>query len=304
MQQAEIGTIVERTGALVAEHYVFPDVGERLRAVLADRAATGRYAAADDLATLGALVTEDLQSVNGDRHLRLLHHPEPIPDLPDEAAQVEMVTRMAARAMGGVARVELLAGNVAVLDLSPLLFPASLAGGQLTAALQLVAPADALLLDLRGNRGGDPGTVALVCGYLFDEPVRLSSIVPRDPAEIAQSWSLPYVPGPRFGGTKPLWVLTGPATFSGGEALAYDLQHAGRATVVGERTGGGAHPRNGFQVHPHLEATVPIGRALSPVTGTNWEGVGVVPDHEVPAADALDVAHACALDALGAAPTP
>ncbi|MGI8691709.1 MAG: S41 family peptidase [Geodermatophilaceae bacterium] len=47
-----------------------------------------------------------------------------------------------------------------------------------------------------------------------------------------------------------MYVLTSGATFSGGEALAYDLQQLGRATVVGERTRGGAHPRRGFRVQP------------------------------------------------------
>jgi C-terminal processing protease CtpA/Prc len=80
--------------------------------------------------------------------------------------------------------------------------------------------------------------------------------------------------------------------------LAYDLQQLGRATLVGERTGGGAHPRIGVRVHPHLEFTVPVARPVNPVSGTNWEGTGVVPDVEVPAADALDIAHRRLLDQL------
>jgi C-terminal processing protease CtpA/Prc len=106
------------------------------------------------------------------------------------------------------------------------------------------------------------------------------------------------VPGKRFGGTKPVYVLTSPRTFSGAEELAYDLQQLGRAVVVGERTGGGAHPRRGFRVHPHLEATIPTGRAINPVSGTNWELVGVTPDLEVPADEALVHAHREALRKL------
>ena len=286
--------IVGRAGDLVAEHYVFPEVGERLRAVLAERAGAGRYAV-DTPDALADLVTEDLRSVNGDLHLRLKHHPEPIPDEPDEAAQVAMMSAYAARTLGGVARVDRLAGNVAHLSLAPLLFPLAFAGDALAAAMRLVAGADALLLDLRDNRGGDPRTVAFLCGYLLDEPAHLVTMHSRDPAETVQSWSAPWVPGPRFGGTKPVYVLTGPDTFSGAEELAYDLQNLSRATIVGERTRGGAHPRHGYRLHAHLELAVPVGRAVSPVTGTNWEGTGVTPDVAVPAPAALDTAHQLAL---------
>lgn len=289
--------IVRRAGDLVAEHYVFPEVGEQLRAVLAERAGAGRYAVGTPEA-LADLVTEDLRSVNGDLHLRLKHHPEPIPDEPDEAAQVAMMTAYAARTLGGVARVDRLDGAVAHLSLAPLLFPLAMAGDALAAAMQLVAGAGALLLDLRDNRGGDPRTVAFLCGYLLDEPVHLVTMHKRDPADTVQSWSAPWVPGPRFGGTKPLYVLTGPDTFSGAEELAYDLKNLGRATLVGEPTRGGAHPRTGHRLHAHLELAVPVGRAVSPVTGTNWEGTGVTPDVVVPAPDALTTAHHLALAAL------
>jgi C-terminal processing protease CtpA/Prc len=131
---------------------------------------------------------------------------------------------------------------------------------------------------------------AFVCSYLFDEPTHLIDIYERDGDRTVQSWTLPHVPGERCGGTKPIVVLTSATTFSGGEGLAYNLQQHGRATVVGERTGGGAHPRIGIRLHPHLEFTVPNCRASHPGTGENWEGVGVAPDVEVPAADALATA--------------
>jgi C-terminal processing protease CtpA/Prc len=168
----------------------------------------------------------------------------------------------------------------------------------MAAATQLLAHTDALILDLRATFGGDPDMVALVCGYLFDEPTHLNSMYERDGERIRQSWSPAYVPGPRFGGRKPVYVLTSAATFSGGEGLSYDLQQQGRATVVGERTRGGAHPRIGVRVHPHLELTIPVARPIHPVSGTNWEGCGVAPDVEVPAGEAFEVAYKTALEAV------
>ena len=288
----EIDEAVRRAGELVAERYVFADVAAQVRDLLA----AGRYP--DDPAEAAEQVTRDLQSVNGDRHLRLRHHAEPIPEVWDDAAQEEEYARQTAKHLGGVARIDRLDGNVAHLVLAPLLFPVELAGPALTAALQLVAGADALLLDLRANRGGDPRTVALICGYLLAEDSLLVTMQHRDPAQTRQSWSPAWVPGPRFGPTKPLYVLVSAVTFSGAEELAYDLQQLRGSTVVGERTRGGAHPCEGFRVHPHLELTVPTARAVGGSTGANWEGTGVTPDIEVPAADALDTAYRLALSDL------
>lgn len=293
MRTDEIANVVERTGELVAEHYVFPDIGKRLAEELRDGLANGRYQSVDDPDALSTAVTDDLRSVNGDQHLRLVYHSERIPDVPDDRILVEMLTKRAGLTMGGVAKVERLVGNVGYLDLSPLLFPPSIAGEAITAAMCLIATTDALIIDLRRSAGGDPHTVALICGYLFDEPVHLITICSR--VDEAQSWSQAYVPGARFGGTKPIYVLTSADTFSGGEELSYDLRQHGRATIVGERTRGGAHPRLGFRVHPHLEATVPIARPVHPVSGGNWEGIGVVPDIAVPAQEALTTAHREAL---------
>lgn len=288
----ETDEAVRRAGELVAEKYVFADVAAQVRDLLA----AGHYP--DDPAEAAEHVTRDLQSVNGDRHLRLRHHAEPIPEVWDDAAQEEEYARQTAKHLGGVARIERLEGNVVHLVLAPSLFPVELAGPALTAAMQLVAGADALLLDLRSNRGGDPRTVALICGYLLAEDSLLVTMEHRDPGQTRQSWSPAWVPGPRFGATKPLYVLVSSTTFSGAEELAYDLQQLRGSKVVGERTRGGAHPCEGFRVHPHLELTVPTARAVGGTTGANWEGTGVTPDIEIPAADALDTAYRLALSDL------
>ncbi|GAA0898126.1 S41 family peptidase [Virgisporangium ochraceum] len=289
----DIDRIVTSSARLIEEQYVFPEIGTKLADLLRANLREGRYADAD-VPGLSALVTADLQSANGDLHLRLKHHAEEIPDKPSEELTVAMFTERSARDLGGIAAVERLVAadgsTVARLEITPLLYPPSMAGDAMAAAMQLVATADVLVLDLRNTVGGDPTMVAFVCGYLFDEPTHLIDIYQRQGDRTTQSWSSPYVPGRRFGGTRPVFVLTSRRTFSGGEELAFDLQRTGRATVVGERTGGGAHPRGGHRMHPHLELTIPTGRALDPETGGNWEGTGVHPDVETPADEALATA--------------
>ncbi|MET7479801.1 S41 family peptidase [Streptomyces sp. NPDC005648] len=282
----DVPAVLDETVRLLTEQYVFPDVAEQLAALLRRRLAEGAYDV-ESAEELGGLVTADLQSVNGDPHLRLKYHPEQVPRGQGEAALAAMRRDFDA-SLGGVPRVQLLAGGAALLELAPALFPLAWSAEPLAAALNLVARADALILDLRSNRGGDPDTVAFVCSYLLDERTHLNTLYTRAGERHDQSWTLPHVPGPRFGGAKPVHVLTASGTFSGAEELAYDLQQLGRAVVVGETTRGGAHPREGWTVHPNLEATIPVARAINPVSGTNWEGTGVHPDIPCPAPEALD----------------
>lgn len=288
--------VIDETVRLVTEHYVFPEIAEQLAALLQRRLTEGAYDV-DDAGELARLVTADLQSVNGDRHLRMKHHADRVPTKKG-AATLDAMRREFDTSLGGVPRVELLDGGVAVVELGPSLFPLEWAAEPLGAALTLASRAQALIVDLRANRGGDPDSVAFVCSYLLDERTHLNTMHWRDGERSEQSWSLPHVPGARFGGSKPLYVLSSNSTFSAAEELAYDLQQLGRAVVVGERTLGGAHPCQGWTVHSHLEATVPVGRAINPVSGANWEGVGVQPDVPCAAADSLDHAHALALARL------
>jgi C-terminal processing protease CtpA/Prc len=293
MHTEEIRTVVGRLGALVAEHYVFPETGAEVADRLTAAVAEGRY---DELGTpeqLAERVTADLQLGNRDKHLRLIFRRDGLPDETDRAAEEAHWRRRAALDAGGMARVERLDGNIGLLEIRPLLYPPEHAAAAVTAALSLLATTDALLLDLRRCVGGSPDQVAFVCSYLLDsdEPIHLQDLVSPGEGTTRQFWTAAYVPGPRFGKAKPIWVLTSTATFSGGEELAYNLQQFERATIVGERTGGGAHPRRGFKLHEQLEASVPVARSVNPVSGTNWEGTGVVPDLEIPAELAFDEAY-------------
>ena len=304
--EADPADVVTKVRALLEAHYVFPDIAAAVSGVLAEGLAAGRYPS--DAPELAAAVTADLQSVNGDKHLRLLYHDEALAartlQRGDDAEEIAFFARWADQTCGGVACVQRLAGNVGYLDLQPVLFPAAMCGEIMTAAMSLVATTDALILDLRHCAGGEDGMTVFVASYLWDhDRVQLCGLRERHDTAPRQLWTLPYVPGRRFGKTKPVYVLTSAITFSGGEHLSYDLQRLGRATVVGERTRGGAHSRVGFPVHPHLEATISVAESVNPVTGGNWEGTGVRPDIEVIASQARDTAYRLALQAVIAAGT-
>jgi len=306
--------IVAKAMELLRANYVFPDQAERAATAIGARLEAGEYDHLDEI-TLTERLTRDLQEITGDRHLgvRLGGGPGPprerVPE-PEEPRDHE-ARRLAMRQRGrldnfGIRRVERLDGNVGYLDVRRVAMPAN-AGPAITAAMELVAGTYALLLDLRHNHGGSPEGVVVWCSYLLDErPTHLNDIFHADTGETRQFWGLPYVPGTRYL-ERPVYVLTSGHTFSGGEDFAYTLQALGRAQVIGETTGGGAHPTRPFPISAAVHIGIPFARSINPVTGTNWQGTGVVPDVAVPEAEAYDVAYAKALEhvlALDDVPPP
>ena len=308
--------IVTKALELLRANYVFPDQAEQAATAVEAKLEAGEYDDLDEV-TLTERLTRDLQEITGDKHLRVVlgggpgpgPHRQRVPE-PKEPEDHE-TRRLAMRRRGrldnfGIRQVERLDGNVGYLDVRRVAMPAN-AGPAIGAAMELVAGTYALILDQRQNHGGSPEGVVVWCSYLLDErPTHLNDIFHADTGETRQFWALPYVPGTRYT-ERPVYVLTSGHTFSGGEDFAYTLQALGRATVVGETTGGGAHPTRGFPISAAVHIGIPFARSVNPVTGTNWQGTGVVPDVAVPEAQARDVAYARALEqvlALDDVPPP
>jgi hypothetical protein len=297
--------VVAKALALLRENYVFPELAGEVAAAIETRLAAGEYDNLDEI-TLTDLLTSHLQEASGDKHLgvRLGGGPGPGDGQRRDDRQRDEPTdhearRLKMRQMGrldnfGIHRVERLDGNIGYLDLRRMPMPEN-AGPAIAAAMELVCGTYALIIDLRRNGGGHPNGVAFWCSYLLpEEPVHLNDIFHADTGETRQFWSLPYVPGTRYL-DRPVYVLTSTRTFSGGEDLCYTLQALGRAELIGETTGGGAHPTRGFPISAAVHIAVPFARSINPVTGTNWQGTGVVPDTEVPADQAYGAAYAKAL---------
>jgi Peptidase family S41/N-terminal domain of Peptidase_S41 in eukaryotic IRBP len=295
--------IVTKALELLRANYVFPEQAGQAAAAIEARLEAGEYDELDEV-TLTERLTRDLQEITGDRHLRVVLGGGPGPRRqrigePEEPKDHE-ARRLAMRRTGrldnfGIRQVERLDGNVGYLDVRRVAVPAN-AGPAIGAAMELVAGTYALIIDLRHNGGGAPEGVVFWCSYLLDEqPTHLNDIFHADTGETRQFWALPYVPGTRYL-DRPVFVLTSGRTFSGGEDFAYTLQALGRATVVGETTGGGAHPTRGFPISAAVHIGIPFARSVNPVTGTNWQDTGVVPDVPADAERAYDVAYARALE--------
>ncbi len=281
--------------------YVFPEVAKQVEATLAARKRANEYAGVTDPIAYAAKLTDHIYAIARDKHIRVTFSPDAIPErmspqepTPDELAKARLD---AAKLNFGVEKVERLPLNVGYVELRKFEM-VGWSGDTIAAAMNLLAHSDALIVDLRRNIGGDPATVALMTSYLLDERTHLSSFFDRGANALTQSWSLDWVPGKRFGGSKPVYVLTSNRTGSGAEEFAYNLKSLKRAKLVGEITAGAANPGRFSKLTKHFAMFVPDGRVINPITNTNWEGVGVSPDTGVPSDDALRVAQTLAIKEL------
>jgi hypothetical protein len=293
---AERKAVIDGVLKRITEHYVFPDTARKMEESVRARQAKGEYDAIISGREFAKTLTDHLREVCQDKHLRVRFDPEPAPKDRPGRPSAEQMTRMrkfAALRNHGFKKVERLDGAVGLLELENFM-PAEIIGDTAAAAMSFLANSEAVIVDLRANGGGDPAAVILLCSYFFEDQTHLNSIYNRSEDTTRQYWSHPAVPGKKLAG-KDLYVLTSSRTFSGAEEFAYNMQSQKRGTIVGETTGGGAHPTRGFRVTDHFGVGVPFARSINPVTKTNWEGTGVKPDVAVPADQALLTAHLLAL---------
>jgi hypothetical protein len=292
--------VIETAIAKMTEKYVFPNkvpvIAKSLRNGLA-----GKYRTISDPQAFADAVNADIASVANDRHLRLFWSANPLPPLPDpdhiDPAMLKREQEMMAHSNFAIPKVEVLEGNIGYLKIDGFM-PADDAGATLAAAMAFLRHSDALIIDLRDNGGGAPGTVAMLVSYLEPPRTLINTFHKRGEAANEQFWTFPYVAGGRWSTDKPVFVLTSSNTASGGEEFAYDIQQLKRGTVVGGVTWGGANPGEMAPINDHFAMFLPTGAAVNPISKTNWEGVGVKPDVPVTAAEALETARRLALRKL------
>ncbi len=280
------------------DSYVFPEVAKKMEVSIRDRVAKKEYDQITSAKQFATTLTKDLQAVSNDKHLRIRYSHQPIPERgarrEPTAEDREQRRRDLTWMNHGFTKVERLRGNIGYLEFSNFA-DEELGAETVAAAMNFVNGTDALIIDLRGNGGGNPAMVALISSYLFgSEPVHLNDLYWREGNRTEEFWTKKEVGGKRYQ-NKDVYVLTSKRTFSGAEEFSYNLKNLKRATIIGETTGGGAHPGGGFRINEHFGMFVPTGRAISPITKTNWEGTGVTPDVSVPADQALLVARVMAL---------
>lgn len=297
---------IEAVNTLVAklnDHYIFPDKARQIEAVLRQRQHEGKYDGMTDGEQLAKQLTDDINGVVHDQHMEVLFSRGLVPQddagpPPESQAEWEQRNNFAMRLIVGVRlrlinfgvkKVDHLGSNIGYLQVSA--FPPDfLVADKYAAAMNQLADTDGLIVDVRDNGGGLPQSVALLISYFVDQRTRLSDIWDRDTGITTQQWTTDKLEGKRYGGKKPIVILAGPGTMSAGEDFAYTMQALKRATVIGARTWGGANPARPHRLGDHFFAVIPGRRITNPITNTNWEGMGVIPDVTTAPDKALEAA--------------
>ena len=296
--------VVKGVGELMVELYIFPEKAKEMEALLTKKLQEGQYNKVEDVQAFARVLTEDLRSVSKDRHIRVIYGPEIVKQIRARESQSaddrekwrQQALREERKENFGFQEIKLLDGNIGYLDLRGFSgFREAAETG--IAAMNFLANADAVIIDLRRNGGGSPEMIQLISSYLLKERTHLNSFENRGQDTLEQYWSFHYVPGrPMF--DTDLYILTNRTTFSAAEEFTYNMKNLKRATIVGETTGGGAHPGGTKIINDSFLVWVPTGRAVNPITKTNWEGTGIAPDIPVESDKALEKARTIALEKM------
>jgi C-terminal processing protease CtpA/Prc len=255
---------LDALAAELRQRYIDLDVAERMVDTIEQQQRDSVYARLQSRAEIARELTAALQSVSHDKHVRVLDGPPP------RAVVVGRPT---------IGRVEVLDGHIGYIEVSSFTEPPATAAPAISAAMTTVAATSGLIIDLRGNGGGLPGSVALLAAYVLDaRSVLLGTIANRSLGTTVENRTPADVDGPRYGTARPVFVLVDRRTGSGAESFAYHLQALGRITVIGEQSAGAANPGGFLQLPNDFCVFVAVGRVTNPITGTNWEGTGVSPD--------------------------
>jgi len=294
LDAAEKQRLIERVNEILKDDYLYPGIARKM----ADALLQGQRRSDERMETDGGafafLITNQLRNISHDNHLDVIYTPFQIPQHKQPASN-DHQTGAQDRMQGncGITSMKILDGNVGYLKVDA--FPdVAQCRPSIDAAMRFVNHADSLIFDLRQNHGGDPRTVALMASYLFNKPTHLNDMYDPRAYTTEQSWTESPIPGNTLAG-KSVFILTSTMTFSGGEEFCYDLKMLGRATLIGERTGGGAHQIRMARIDNHFSIAVPFAKPVNPISKTDWEGSGVLPDVNVKANGALGIATKLAL---------
>jgi hypothetical protein len=292
--------IVESLADHVTQRYFDADKAVKIAAALRQAQRNGEFNDISSPSQFALLLTSYLALSSNDQHIQVIFRPDEVADFEfhnfppprkeDQSAIGWFIDRLGRyQANFGVQKVTQSDAGIGYLKLDGFFRP-YLSAEKFAAAMDRLADSKALIIDLRNNRGGNRDSVALLASYFFDKPTHLSDVVAARTGERLHMWTSKDIEGSRYGETRPVYILTSHDTFSAGEDFAYAMQKLNRATIVGEVTGGGAHPIAPARLNAHFIALIPVAESMSAITHSNWEGVGVQPNIVADSRDALDIA--------------
>ena len=279
--------IAEKSRRLIRNNYIFPNRAEECFPSLRTKLDT--YADPMNLDVFIKTFSADLKKICQDNHFSISRR--------NQSANQNSATPQAEASNGienkiadnfGIVEAKVMEGNIGYVKTTFFRDPIN-ATKALVTALNLVSSTQAIIIDLRENRGGQPAMVALLASHFFNKPTHLNTFYSRGSNRGFELWTSRNIPGPNLS-DMPLYILTSKRTGSAAEGFSYHMKHLDRATLVGTKTYGAANPGGFYNLDKDLQIFISNGRPVNPITKANWEGVGVTPQVQVPEEQALNKA--------------
>ena len=275
-----INELIQSITDSLSKHYIFPEKAVIISNYLESQLKKNSYnALLDKPERLAEQIMQDIKVVHHDPHMRIKFDPGFVPQeiYKPTPENNERVKKYWKENNYTFKKVEILPGNIGYLPFDLFTDDIEAAKPTIKAALIFIANTRALIIDLRNNMGGSPQMVSQLESYFFKEKTHMNDLINRTNMDTTFLYADPAKADGVYL-SMPVYILTGQHTFSGAEDFRYAMQTAKRAIVVGETTGGGAHPQMPFSVGQHFIVFIPFARSINPVTKTDWEGTGVMPN--------------------------
>ena len=279
---------IDSIAAAIRRRYVDTSSVGRIIKTIRDRERMGVYDSLTTAQSFARGITDDLRKF--DKHFALIPVTSGGPPGPQAGARDNYAIK----------RVERLDGNIGYLKLDVFSADSAAAAPVLRSALRLLARSDAVILDLRENRGGGGDLSQLLFSYLAPQTGVVADVFMRGPSGFDSSVvrTAERIESDASFRDRPIYVLTSAHTASAAEWLAYNLQAVHRARIVGETTAGASHPIRFVRINDAFDISMPSGKVRSRFTNTDFEQVGVQPDVKTTSDLALKAAYLESLTTL------
>jgi tetratricopeptide (TPR) repeat protein len=279
--------VLQKIDSLLKTKYVLSEKAIEYAEEFKKKYESGYYKSYANSKEFAKQITADLTYITKDKHInfRVIE-----PSGVGEKAESSLHHPIRYHILGinenkGFSKLEWMEGNVGYLDIRRF-YKISDIKDLVIVAMKSLSNANAIIIDLRENGGGSGDYLS---SYFLKYPTQLNSWYSREDDSLTEFWTFKEIGVERLTDV-PVFLLTSQRTFSAAESFAYDMKVRKRAIIIGDSTKGGAHSVDLFKIDNQFEIYIPTARAINPVTGTNWEGTGVIPDIIVPSEFALDTA--------------
>lgn len=298
VQKQELKQLITKTGQLLEEYYLSLEMGKKMRQTIQTKFKNGSYNHLSNPKDLAEQLTNDLRLVSQDLHMEVYYNPPQ--STTNKQKESKEISQKGFWTNYGFQEMKVLRGNIGYLKISHFTTWRYFKQAKkiISSALKVVENTDALIIDVRNNRGGFEDIVAYLISYFFDgKPIHLSDYYCRHDNNRSSTWTTDKIEGKKLPKI-PLYVLVNKKTGSAAESFAYMLKHLKRATIVGETTAGAGNGASSHKASERFGLQVACQKTINAITKTSFEKVGVIPQVKIASKEAFSQAYLLALKRL------